>query len=109
MGGVQARDPRGVWDRDRGRPPGLCGLPAAEAAWPAGWAAVPVRLVASSTAEQLEGLHLQAGEILQCRFVDLDEAARLLRGPVRRRVLAAVGTDRCLYLEDGRPVDSVRA
>ena len=60
-------------------------------------------------AEQLEGLRLQTGEIQECRFVDLDETARLLRGPVRRRVLAAVGTDRCLYLEDGRPVDSVRA
>ena len=60
-------------------------------------------------AEQLEGVRLQTGEILECRFVDLDEAARLLSGPVRRRVLAAVGTDRCLYLEDGRPVDSVHA
>jgi ADP-ribose pyrophosphatase YjhB (NUDIX family) len=59
--------------------------------------------------EQLEGISLQAGEILECRLVELDEAARLLSGPVRRRVLAAVGTDRCLYLEDGRPVDSVRA
>jgi hypothetical protein len=58
---------------------------------------------------QLEGISLQAGEILECRLVELDEAARLLSGPVRRRVLAAVGTDRCLYLEDGRPVDSVRA
>ena len=61
------------------------------------------------SAEQLDGIRLQTMEILECRFVDLDEAARLLSGPVRRRVLAAVGTDRCLYLEDGRPVDSVRA
>ena len=61
------------------------------------------------SAEQLDGIRLQTREILECRFVDLDEAARLLSGPVRRRVLAAVGTDRCLYLEDGRPVDSVRA
>jgi 8-oxo-dGTP diphosphatase len=61
------------------------------------------------SAEQVKRIALQAGEILEYRFVDLDEAARLLSGPVRRRVLAAVDTDRCLYLEDGRPVDSVRA
>jgi 8-oxo-dGTP diphosphatase len=59
------------------------------------------------SAEQLGGISLQVGEISECRFVDLDEAARLLSGPVRRRVLAAVGADRCLYLEDGRPVRSV--
>jgi hypothetical protein len=59
-------------------------------------------------AGQTEGISLQAEEILDCRFVDLDEAAQLLSGPVRRRVLAAVGTDRCLYLEDGRPLDAVR-
>ena len=50
---------------------------------------------------------LQAEEISQYRFVGLDEAADLLSGPVRRRVLACVRADRCLYLEDGRPVRGV--
>ena len=59
--------------------------------------------------EQIESIALQAEEIVACRFVELDRAARLLSGPVRRRVLASVGTDRCLYLEDGRPVDGIRA
>jgi 8-oxo-dGTP diphosphatase len=59
--------------------------------------------------EQIRGIALQPEEILEYRFAELDEAAQLLSGPVRRRVLAAVGADGCLYLEDGRPVDGVRA
>ena len=54
-------------------------------------------------------ISLQAEEISECRFVDLDEAAELLSPPVRRRVLACVGAGRCLYLEDGRPVNGVSA
>jgi 8-oxo-dGTP diphosphatase len=53
------------------------------------------------------GISLQAEEIREYRFVDLDEAAELLSGPLRRRVLACVRADRCLYLEDGRPVSGV--
>lgn len=58
-------------------------------------------------AEQREGISLQASEISDYRFVDLDEAAELLSAPIRRRVLACARADRCLYLEDGRPVVSV--
>jgi len=50
---------------------------------------------------------LQSSEISEHRFVDLDDAAALLSGPVRRRVLACAHADRCVYLEDGRPVASV--
>jgi 8-oxo-dGTP diphosphatase len=57
--------------------------------------------------DRLEMISLQAAEISEYRLVDLDEAAALLSGPVRRRVLACVRADRCLYLEDGRPVLSV--
>lgn len=52
-------------------------------------------------------ISLQAAEISEYRFVDLDAAAALLSGPVRRRVLACARADRCVYLEDGRPVGSV--
>jgi 8-oxo-dGTP diphosphatase len=52
-------------------------------------------------------ISLQAEEIGEYRFVELDEAAELLSGPVRRRVLACVRADRCVYLEDGRPVSAV--
>jgi 8-oxo-dGTP diphosphatase len=57
--------------------------------------------------DRLGMISLQAAEISEYRFVDLDEAAALLSRPVRRRVLACVRADRCLYLEDGRPVLSV--
>lgn len=56
---------------------------------------------------QVGAVSLQAEEISEHRFVDLEEAAALLSGPVRRRVLACVGADRCVYLEDGRPVAAV--
>jgi ADP-ribose pyrophosphatase YjhB (NUDIX family) len=56
---------------------------------------------------QIAAISLQAEEIAEHRFVDLQEAGRLLSGPVGRRVLACAGTDRCLYLEDGRPVPGV--
>jgi ADP-ribose pyrophosphatase YjhB (NUDIX family) len=57
--------------------------------------------------DQRGRISLQAEEIREYRFVDLDGAAELLSGPVRRRVLACVHADRCLYLEDGRPVSEV--
>jgi 8-oxo-dGTP diphosphatase len=59
--------------------------------------------------DQHRRISLQEEEIREHRFVDLDEAAELLSGPVRRRVLACVRAGRCLYLEDGRPVSGVSA
>ena len=56
---------------------------------------------------ELQTITLQADEIDEHRLVELDEAAELLSGPIRRRVTAAVGADGCIYLEDGRPVDGV--
>ena len=56
---------------------------------------------------ELERITLQAEEIDDYRLVELDEAAELLSGPIRRRVAAAVGAERCVYLEDGRPVSGV--
>jgi 8-oxo-dGTP diphosphatase len=50
---------------------------------------------------------LQAEEIGDHRFVALDEAGELLSKPIARRVLACAHADRCVYLEDGRPVDGV--
>ena len=52
-------------------------------------------------------ISLQAEEIGGYRFVHVDEAAQLLSGPVRRRVLACVHAEECVYLEDGRPVSAV--
>jgi 8-oxo-dGTP diphosphatase len=53
---------------------------------------------------QLAAIRLQDEEIDEHRLVDLGEATTLLSGPLRRRVSAAVGAERCVYLEDGRPV-----
>jgi 8-oxo-dGTP diphosphatase len=55
----------------------------------------------------LAAITLQAEEISEHRLVPLDEAFALLRGPIRRRVRAAVGRRRCVYLEDGRPVAGI--
>ncbi len=55
----------------------------------------------------LSAIRLQGGEIEEHRLVQLNEAAALLSGPVRRRVAAAVGANGCVYLEDGRQVDGV--
>jgi 8-oxo-dGTP diphosphatase len=57
--------------------------------------------------EQRRGISLQAEEIAEYRFADLNAAAALLGAPIRRRVLACARADRCVYLEDGRPVDGV--
>ena len=59
--------------------------------------------------EQLRAISLQEEEISEHRFVDLGEAERLLSGPVRRRVLACAHAKRCIYLENGRPVEGVVA
>jgi 8-oxo-dGTP pyrophosphatase MutT (NUDIX family) len=58
--------------------------------------------------EALSAIELQSDEILEHRFVELDEAFSLLSGPLRRRVRAAAGRKRCVYLEEGRRVVGVR-
>ena len=56
---------------------------------------------------ELHAIRLQADEIDEHRLAELDEATKLLSGPIRRRVAAAVGAERCVYLEDGRPVSGI--
>ena len=52
-------------------------------------------------------LLLQEEEIEDARWATADEADELLSGPVGRRVARALGADRTVYLEDGRPVPGV--
>jgi hypothetical protein len=59
--------------------------------------------------EQLAAITLDHDEIDDHCFVELADAAPLLSGPVRRRVLAAAGHKRCVYLEQGRRVKGVRS
>ena len=54
--------------------------------------------------EPLAAIRLQDAEIEEHRFAELSEATGLLSGPLRRRVSAGVGAERCVYLENGRPV-----
>jgi ADP-ribose pyrophosphatase YjhB (NUDIX family) len=56
---------------------------------------------------ELASIALQPEEISEYRLVPLDEAFELLRGPIRRRVRAAVRKRRCVYLEDGRLVTGI--
>src|SRR5215472_6014965 len=56
---------------------------------------------------ELQAIRLQADEIDEHRLAPLDEATKLLSGPIRRRVAAAVGAERFVYLEDGRPVSGI--
>jgi 8-oxo-dGTP diphosphatase len=55
----------------------------------------------------LAGIVLQPEEISEYRLAAVPDALGLLRGPIRRRVRAAVGKRRLVYLEDGRPVPGV--
>jgi len=57
--------------------------------------------------EQLAAIRVDGVEIGEYRFAELAEAAALLSGPVRRRVLGAAGRKHCVYLEEGRPVRGV--
>ena len=57
--------------------------------------------------DSLGAIRLQEAEIRAHRFEDPSKAAELLSGPVGRRVSAAIGATRCVYLEDGRPVSAV--
>jgi 8-oxo-dGTP diphosphatase len=59
--------------------------------------------------EHLATITLDHDEIDDHCFVELAGAAPLLSGPVRRRVLAAAGRKRCVYLEQGRRVKGVRS
>lgn len=59
------------------------------------------------TEEQLAGTSLQADEIAEHRLVEMPVALELLSGPLRRRVAATIGAERCVYLERGRPVPGV--
>jgi 8-oxo-dGTP diphosphatase len=55
----------------------------------------------------LASVTLQPEEISEHRLVPVPDALGLLRGPVRRRVRAAMRQKRTVYLEDGRPVPAV--
>jgi 8-oxo-dGTP diphosphatase len=57
--------------------------------------------------QDLAGIVVQPEEISQYRFVAVPDALGLLRGPIRRRVRAATGSKRAVYLEDGRRVPGV--
>jgi 8-oxo-dGTP diphosphatase len=50
---------------------------------------------------------VQPEEIAEYRLADLADALTLLRPPIRRRVRAGTRHRRCVYLENGRPVDGV--
>ena len=55
----------------------------------------------------LAGIVVQPEEISEFRLAAVPDALGLLRGPIRRRVRAATGSKRLVYLEDGRPVPGV--
>jgi 8-oxo-dGTP diphosphatase len=59
--------------------------------------------------EQLAAIAVDGDEIDEHRFAELADATALLSGPVRRRVRAAAGRKRCVYLEEGRRVRGVRS
>lgn len=58
-------------------------------------------------AERLATIRLQPDEIDQHRFAPYGEAVELLTGPVARRVASSIGSEKCVYLEEGRPVAEV--
>jgi len=55
----------------------------------------------------LAALSVQPEEIAEYRLVPVDTALTMLRPPIRRRVRAATRHKRCVYLENGRPVDGI--
>jgi 8-oxo-dGTP diphosphatase len=59
--------------------------------------------------QAVDGIVVQPEEVSEYRLADLSEALGLLRKPIRRRVRAAVGHKKLVYLENGRPVPEVRA
>jgi ADP-ribose pyrophosphatase YjhB (NUDIX family) len=58
--------------------------------------------------DELSTIEVQGDEILEYRFVELEEAFSRLSGPLRRRVRVGAGRKRCVYLEEGRRVDGAR-
>ena len=60
------------------------------------------------TAQQLTAISLQDAEIEAHRFAEIGEATTLLSGPLRRRLSAAIGAERCVYLENGQPVPGLK-
>jgi ADP-ribose pyrophosphatase YjhB (NUDIX family) len=59
--------------------------------------------------KRLAAISIDRTEIDEHRFAEPAEAAARLSGPVRRRVLAATGGKRCVYLEEGRRLRDVRS
>ncbi len=58
----------------------------------------------------LSEVTLQPEEVSEYQLAAIPDALKLLRGPIRRRVSAALDSDRgTVYLEDGRPVPAVSA
>jgi 8-oxo-dGTP diphosphatase len=57
--------------------------------------------------QALAGIVVQPEEISEYRLAAIPDALGLLRGPIRRRVRAAIGSKRLVYLEDGRPAPGV--
>ncbi len=57
--------------------------------------------------EQVADIAIDPFEISDYRFAPVDQALELLRKPVRRRVRRGLRARRCVYLENGRPVDGV--
>jgi 8-oxo-dGTP diphosphatase len=57
--------------------------------------------------QALAGIVVQPEEVSEYRLAAVPDALKLLRGPIRRRVRAATGSKRLVYLENGRPVPEV--
>jgi 8-oxo-dGTP diphosphatase len=57
--------------------------------------------------QALAGIVVQPEEISEYRLAAVPDALALLRGPIKRRVSAAMGSKRLVYLEDGHPVPGV--
>jgi 8-oxo-dGTP diphosphatase len=57
--------------------------------------------------QDLAKIVVQPEEVSEYRLAGLPDALGLLRGPIRRRVRAAVGHKGLVYLENGRPVPGV--
>jgi 8-oxo-dGTP diphosphatase len=57
--------------------------------------------------QALAGIVVQPEEVSEYRLAAVPDALGLLRGPIRRRVRAALGGQRLVYLEDGRRVPGV--
>ena len=65
------------------------------------------RAVHPLTAADVAAIGLQEDEASEHRFVTCQEARKLLRPAIARRVDAAWDAAHCVYLEDGRPAAGV--